>query len=317
MIPKIVISKCLGFEKCRYNGQTIPDRFVEKICDFAEVITVCPEVEIGLGIPRKPVRLGRREDKIHMIQPATDQDVTDKMANFTTKFLSKIKNIDGFIMKNRSPSCGINDVKIYHNLEKLSAANRGKGFFGGQLADYFPHAAIEDEGRLKNLQIREHFLTKLYTNMRFRHAKNKQQMNALVQFHTEHKYLFMAYNQAIYRKAGKIVANHEKHPLQSVLNNYEEKLTALLAKAPKPGANINALQHLFGGISDQLTKEERKFFIDTVEEYRDERIPLNTVIHLIKSYAIRFDNQFILDQYFMKPFPEELVTLSDSGKKNR
>ncbi len=315
MKPKIIVSKCLGFENCRYNGQTIPDKFVDKMTAFAEIITVCPEVEIGLGIPRHPVRLGRDGDDIRMIQPAEEKDVTEKMADFTRDFLSSQKDVDGFIMKNRSPSCGINDVKIYHNLSNLSSSNRGQGFFGGQLETYFPNAAIEDEGRLKNLQIREHFLTKLYTNTRFRSAKKQGTMKALVEFHTRHKYLFMAYNQSAYRTGGNIVANHDKLPVPEVYALYEANLTEILAKQAKPAANINSIHHIFGGFSQNLSANEKQFFLNTVEEYRDERVPLTTVIHLLKSYAIRFDSQFVKDQIILNPFPDDLVNLANSAKK--
>ena len=315
MKPKLVISKCLGFENCRYNGQTIPDKFVDKMTQYADVITVCPEVEIGLGIPRQPVRLGRDGDTIRMIQPATEEDVTEKMADFTKDFLGSLECVDGFIMKNRSPSCGINDVKVYHNLEKLSAANRGSGFFGGQLETYFPLSAIEDEGRLKNLPLREHFLTKLYTIARFREVQKAKTAGALVKFQTEHKYLFMAYNQSAYREAGKIVANHEHYDMDQVLALYQEKLVKILAKPAKSQANINAIHHIFGGFSKNLGKEEKQFFLNTVEEYRDERIGLTTIIHMLKAYAIRFESKFVMDQVFLNPYPDYLVNLSNSGKK--
>jgi len=315
MKPKLVISKCLGFANCRYNGQTIPDKFVEKIVTTADVITTCPEMEIGLGVPRQPIRLGRDGEDIRVVQPAENRDVTEKMTEFTENFLSSLQDVDGFIMKNRSPSCGINDVKIYHNLSSLSSSNRGPGFFGGKLAEYFPLAAIEDEGRLKNLPIREHFLTKLYTNLRFRAVKKAGEMKALVNFHTVHKYLFMAYNQAAYRDGGKIVANHEKLPFPQVMEIYEKNLIRIMEKPAKPAANINAIHHIFGGFSKNLSKDEKQFFLNTVEEYRDERVPLSTVIHLLKSYAIRFDSKFVKEQIFMAPFPDDLVNLSSSGKR--
>jgi len=315
MRPKLVVSKCLGFENCRYNGQTIPDKFIEKLSNFADIITVCPEVEIGLGIPRQPVRLGRENDTIRMFQPATELDVTDKMLNFSQEFFSQLSNIDGFIMKNRSPSCGINDVKIYHNLDKLASSNRGQGFFGGKISHYFPNAAIEDEGRLKSLQIREHFLTKLYTIRRFRDVKESNSMKELVKFQTDHKYLFMAYNQEAYRDGGRIVANHEKFAIEKVIEIYELNLSRIFVKPAKSQANINAIHHIFGGFSSNLSKDEKIFFLNSVEEYRDERISLSTVIHLLKSYAIRFDSQFVKEQVFLNPFPDELMNLSNSARR--
>jgi uncharacterized protein YbgA (DUF1722 family) len=155
----------------------------------------------------------------------------------------------------------------------------------------------------------------LYTNTRFREARETGEMKTLVKFHTQHKYLFMAYNQAAYRDGGRIVANHEKLPVNKVFENYENNLVRIMAKAAKPAAIINAVHHLFGGFSKNLSKDEKQFFLNTVEEYRDERIPLTTVIHLLQSYAIRFDVKFVKDQVFMNPFPDELVNLSNSAKR--
>ncbi|MBN2279156.1 MAG: DUF523 and DUF1722 domain-containing protein [Candidatus Marinimicrobia bacterium] len=316
MKPRIVVSKCLGFDQCRYNGQTIPDKFIEKLTEFAEIITVCPEVEIGLGIPRHPVRLGKKGEKTYLIQPATDLDVTHKMETFTSTFLSSLEDIDGFIMKNRSPSCGINDVKIYHSLNKLSASTRGTGIFGGSIQDFFPFAAMEDEGRLKNLSIREYFLTRLYVNLRFRSVKKSGNMKSLVKFQTEHKYLFMAHNQEAYRTGGQIVANHEKDTFEKVIKKYEENMSRIMKKPAKIQATINAIHHIFGGFSKNLSKDEKVFFLNTVEEYRDERITLTTIIHLLKSYAVRFESQFVKDQIFLNPFPADLVSSANSGKKS-
>jgi len=312
--PKIVVSQCLGFKKCRYNGQTIPDDFVEKLGDFVDFTTVCPEEEIGLGTPRDPIRIGRKDDEIRMVQPASGDDVTEKMQNFTSEFLGGLDRVDGFLMKNRSPSCGINDVKVYHHLNQPTAADRGKGFFGGQLREYFPGAAIEDEGRLKNFKIREHYLTKLFTNARFREINKNQKMKDLVKFHSNHKYLFLAYNEQAMRACGKIVANHEHKPEEEVFSAYQQKMQSIMDKPAKYTSNINTVHHIFGGISDQLSRDEKEFFLNSVEEYRDERIPLSTLIHMLKSYAIRFDNEYLKNQVFLEPYPKGLIEITDSGK---
>ena len=312
--PKVVVSQCLGFKKCRYNGQTIPNEFVEKLGEFVDYITNCPEEEIGLGTPRDPIRIGRKNDKLHMVQPATGNDVTERMQNFAMDYLQNLDEVDGFLMKNRSPSCGINDVKIYHHLDEPTGADRGKGFFGGQISEYYPGAAIEDEGRLRNFKIREHYLTKLFTNARFREIAQEHKMKDIVKFHSNHKYLFLAYNEQAMRACGSIVANHEQKPAEEVFANYKEKMQEILEKPAKYTAIINTLHHIFGGISDNLSSDEKQFFLNSVEEYRDERVPLSTIIHMLKSYAIRFDNDYLKNQVFLEPYPRELVEITDSGK---
>ncbi len=312
--PVLVASKCLGFDSCRYNGQTINDRFIHLLKPFADFITVCPEVEIGLGVPRSPIRIALVNEEKRLYQPATELDVTEKMIRFTDQFLNSLSTVDGFILKNRSPSCGQGDVKMYHGLDKSARSTRSSGFFGGEVAERFSGLAIEDEGRLKNFAIREHFLIKLFTLARLRQTKAQDSMKSLVQFHSRHKLLFMGYNQARYREAGKVVANHEKLPVEAVLQRYDKLVKLILAKMPGYRSIINSLYHAFGGISNGLEKSEKKFFVDTIEEYRDERIPMSTVIHLLKGYALRFNNTYLLEQVLLQPYPNELVEITDSGK---
>ena len=174
--------------------------------------------------------------------------------------------------------------------------------------------AIEDEGRLKNFQIREHFITKLYIIARFREIRSEPKMGALVDFHSKHKLLLLAYNQTHYRMCGRIVANHNKLKPAQVYNEYEIELAHILRKIPRFTAIINTLQHAFGWISDGLSTEEKTYFLNSIEEYRDERIPLSAVIRLIHGAAIRFNNSYLQNQVFLNPYPADLIEITDSGK---
>jgi uncharacterized protein YbgA (DUF1722 family)/uncharacterized protein YbbK (DUF523 family) len=312
--PVVVVSKCIEFEPCRYNGQMISDRFVSHLKRFVTFIPVCPEVEIGLGTPRPPIRIVSTGNRKILFQPQTGRDVTEKMESFISRYLDGLDAVDGFILKYRSPSCGPRHVKVYSGLDGNAPAFFGSGFFGGAVMERFPHLAVEDEGRLKNFAIREHFLTRIFTRARFRRARKKGMIREMVDFHSAHKYLFMAYNQSRLKNLGRIVASHKKHGYDEVVRDYEEELHAVLGKAPNPGRLINVLLHLFGGVSDKLSGEERKFFLDSIEEYRDERIPLSVLLILVESWAVRFQDEFLLGQVILKPYPAELLEVTDSGK---
>jgi len=312
--PRVVISRCLGFDHCRYNGEIIPDNFIEKLRQHVEFITVCPEVEIGLGTPRAPIRIVEKNAERTLFQPETGHFFTRKMLDFTDSFLSGLTDIDGFILKNRSPSCGPADVKIFQGFDRSASSYRGSGFFGGQVTNRFAQLAIEDEGRLKNFTIREHFLTKLFTLARFRLAKKEKDMAALIDFHSRHKLLLLAYNQAHYRISGRIVANHQKQQPVKVYQQYAEELSHILKSPPRFTSMINTVQHAFGWVSENLTGEEKKFFLKSLENYRDERIPLSTLLHLINAWAIRFRNEYLLSQVLLDPYPQHLAEITDSGK---
>lgn len=170
--PVIIVSKCLGFAHCRYNGLIITSEFVEQLKPFVEFHPVCPELEIGLGVPREPVRVVDSKGQMHLVQPATGIDCTAKMQNFIERFLLAEKEIDGFLLKSRSPSCGIKDVKIFAGIENNYTTRKAAGFFGNAVLTKYPQMPVEDEGRLINFKIREHFLTRIFTAVRFNKIRN-------------------------------------------------------------------------------------------------------------------------------------------------
>jgi len=205
-------------------------------------------------------------------------------------------------------------VKLYTGIGKGMAVRKGKGSFGNEVTERFSYAAIEDEGRLTNFTIREHFLTKLFALARFRKINSSRSMKELVRFQTENKSLLMAYNQKELRILGRIVANHEKRPADEVFKNYQQHLWSAFARAPRFTSNINVLMHAMGHFSKNLTSQERSFFINTLEEYRDERIPLSVPLNLLKSWAVRFEDEYLMNQTFIQPYPAELMEITDSGK---
>ena len=312
--PRVVVSRCLGFEKCRYDGSVISDPTVPMLKPHVEFITPCPEKEIGLGVPRDPVRLVQDNGEKRLFQPATGKDVTEDMRSYIDQFLDGLGEVDGFILKHRSPSCGLSNVKIYYGFDEKVNHFRGKGMFGEAILSSHGSLPVEDEGRLRNFSIREHFLIRLYTMASFREFKQNPSMKGLVDFHTNNKFLFMAFNQETMHELGRITANHEQQPLEKVIGSYEVLMRKLLASMPRFTSWINMLYHAFGFISDGLEKQEKTFFLNSIEEYRDERIPLSTLIKLLKSYALRFNQDYLLRQTFLNPFPLDLVQITDSGK---
>jgi len=292
----------------------ITDSFVDQLKDYVEIITVCPEVEIGLGVPRAPIRVLKISNDYVLYQPETKRDLTKEMTEYCKNFVEKTTEIDGFILKNRSPSCGVGDVKIYSDYSETLLPKRESGFFGRIVRDNFHSSVVEDEGRLRNLKIREDFLIKLFAFANFRKVRNEKNMGSLVEYHSHHKLLFQAYNQYRYRLCGKIVGNLEKLSIEQVLSDYEKELSKLLSGHIKIGSMINSLQHAFGGVSEDLKVEERKYFLDSLDEYRDERIALSVITHLLMSYAVRFEKEYLAKQVLLNPFPLELTTASRTGR---
>ncbi len=313
--PNVVVSKCLGFAACRYNGVTIPDAFVQQLEPFVTYLPVCAEVEIGLGVPRDPVRIVLVNDEPRLLQPATGADVTEKMRTFAATYLGSLTDVDGFILKGRSPSCGIKDVKVYRGVEKGAApTNKGRGFFAQAVLERYGHLPVEEEGRLTNFTIREHFLTALFTLADFRAVRAANAMRELVRFHSDNKLLLMAYSESQLRLMGPLVANREKKPAAEVIAAYEQHLWKAFIRPARRTAGINVLMHALGYFSDQLTADEKAYFLDILEKYRAEKVPLSVPISLLGAWIARFQEPYLSRQTFFAPYPEALVAISDSGK---
>ncbi len=312
--PRVVVSRCLGFEACRYDGSVLRDRLVELLESHVEFVDLCPEAEIGLGTPRLPVRLVQAGKERKLLQPGTEVDATSAMQRFIKDFLRNAGEVDGFVLKSRSPSCGISDVKLYATTERAAAIGKGAGMFGTAVLENFPNAAIEDEGRLRNFNLREHFLIKIFTLARYRASVTNRSVSAMTAFHASHKFILMAYHQQAMREMGRILANPDKKSWQDVESAYRDKLHTALARPARHTSHCNVLEHALGYVSDGLSPSERRHFLATLERYRKGRLPLSSVLAIVRSWIARFQQPYLAQQQYFEPFPEDLIELSDSGK---
>ena len=290
------------------------DKFVARLEPHVEFICVCPEVEIGLGTPRAPVRIVSSGDTFKLIQPSSGLDVSQRMRKFSREFLEDLKEVDGFILKNRSPSCGFTDVKFYSGPEKGPVVGKTHGFFAGAVLDQFGDRAVEDEGRLKNLNIREHFLTRVFAFSSFRKLQQSPSIKGLVRFQAENKLLLMAYNQTKMRELGRIVANADGLQLGAVFKLYELSFRQALQKPPRHASPINVLMHALGYFKKGLSAREKQHFLEMLETYRQGRTPLSSAVSILRSWVMRFETDYLYGQTFFAPFPDALMTLDDSGR---
>lgn len=311
--PLVVISECLEFAACRYNGAKIPDRFVSKLMPYVIFSPVCPEVRVGLGVPRDPINIIEDGETQRLVQPSTGKDVSEDMDSFSSVFLDSLDEVDGFILKSRSPSCGIKDVK-FRDPKNNAVIAKGAGFFGRAVLARCGDLAVEDEGRLTNFKIREHFLTKLFATARFREVSRIRTMKALIDFHSDNKLLFMAYNQSALRQMGKTAANHDKKSIDDVLSTYRDQMLYAFRQSARYTSNINVAMHALGYFKKQLSAREKAFFLDSIEKYREERIPLSVLLGIIQAWIAKYEVEYLARQTFFEPYPMELVEITDSGK---
>jgi len=307
--PRVVVSRCIEFDPCRYDGSKIPSPTVAHLKSFADFIPVCPEVEIGLGIPRATVRIVRIEGVDHLIQPATGRDVTDDMIRFSTRFLDSLPPVDGFILKGGSPTSGTSNVKVYPSAEKSMAIERSAGFFAREVLKRFSYLPIEDELRLNNPRIRDHFLTSIFTLAGFREIEGTRDPKALERFHAANKLLLMACHQRLMHEMGRWVANHVRTDPETLFRHYREMLCAALSRVPRYTNNITVLQHAFGHFRSRVTTEEKEYCLRLIDRYKNGHATLAEPRDLLRSWVIRFQEPSLMDQTFFAPYPFELADL--------
>lgn len=309
--PVLFASRCLGFAKCRYNGVTIPDEFVKKLKKYVKFITICPEVEVGLGIPRDSLRLVMQKENLRLMQNSSGKDLGKNMEKFSNGYLDSLPEVDGFILKYKSPSCGIKEARVYPRIEKTGAIAKKPGFFGKAVLDRFQFHPVESEMRLKSFRIRDNFLKRIYTLARFRKVKKSGKISGLKKFHENNRYLIMAYSKKGLKELDMVAANKNNEPLEKSIVEYWKKLLKTLSKSPRCRSNADVLMEAMKRLSGRLSRKERMFFTKEIKKYREGEVPVMVPLEILKSWIIRFDDKYLQEQSFFNPYPEDLVMEND------
>ena len=304
--PKLVISKCLNSEKCRYDGQGYDDKVISLLREYVDIESVCPEKEIGLTVPRDPIRIEKDKDKYKLIQLKTNSDYTRQMNEFAEEFLSELGDTDGFIFKSKSPSCGINNVKIYTKNQRSSISKKGIGFFSSKIIDKYHELPIEDEGRLKNYNIRDEFLTKIFT------INNLKAESNISKFHKKNILLLKSYSEDMSDELEFIINKQSLN--DEDINIYKNKVYEILEKKRSKNSKINVCEIVFEKYKSNLNINEIEYFEKIVRLCKEEKIPLSSLMIALQIYAVRFDDLELLNQTFFNPYPEGLLSICDSGK---
>ena len=331
--PRLVVSRCLEFERCRFNGGGVASETIAALRKWADFITPCPEVDVGLGVPREPVRMivvpggagepgGGPAGGLALVQPATKRDLTADMMAFSGRFLASLPEVDGFVLKAKSPSCGVSNARVYTSADAREPGGRSApGFFAAAVKERFPDHPMEDEGRLTEFENRQDFLGRIFTLARWREAAEAavagaavggSGASAVMEFQAENKLLLMAWDQVTMRKLGKIAANEQKAAPAEVVVEYGPLLRKALKERTRSSAISNTLQHAIGYFKDDLSGDEKQHFLDLLEKYRTGRAGpggLSPLRELIHSWAIKYRTGYLLSQTFLAPFPPELLAI--------
>ncbi|OGV70815.1 MAG: hypothetical protein A3K19_26865 [Lentisphaerae bacterium RIFOXYB12_FULL_65_16] len=244
---RLGISACLLGENVRYDGGHKLDRYLrDTLGQFVDYVPVCPESECGLGIPREAMRLVGEPAAPRLVTVKTGVDHTERMLEWASRRVTELEaeNLCGFIFKSRSPSSGMERVKVYP--PQGMPTHAGVGMFARVFMAHFPLLPVEEEGRLQDPALRENFIERVFTLKRWRDMlADGPSLARLVEFHTRHKLLLLAHSPRDYTELGRWVANAKRRPFPAVLEDYQARLMTALRLRATARKNTNVLQHIY------------------------------------------------------------------------
>ncbi len=304
----IGISTCLLGENVRYDGGHKLDRFLrDTLGKYVDYVPVCPETECGMGIPREAMRLIGDPAEPRLITRKTGRDMTNMMENWAKKRLPELDKEDlcGFIFKSKSPSSGMERVKVYNN--KGMPHKTGVGIFARMFMDFFPLLPVEEDGRLHDPILRENFIERVFALRSWRKNRNsKSRGGSLVEFHTRHKLQIMSHSPKHYSAMGKLVANQKSYGSKELLQIYEKMLMEALKLRATTKKNTNVLLHMMGYFKKDLSADEKQELLEIIDRYRRELVPLIVPVTLIGHYVRKYEKSYLKNQSYLDPHPVEL-----------
>jgi uncharacterized protein YbgA (DUF1722 family)/uncharacterized protein YbbK (DUF523 family) len=306
---RLGISRCLLGDEVRFDGGHKRDSFLtDVLCPYVEWIPVCPEVEAGLGTPREAMRLVGDLERPRLMTIKSGKDHTHALEEITASRIRALEALDlcGYVFKKGSPTCGMERVRIYN--QHGAPARNGLGIFARAFIKRFPLLPVEEEGRLCDPPLRDNFIERVFCYRRWQDLiQSGVTRQAVVRFHTVHKYLLLAHSPQQFRVIGRLVGEAHQHSPEDLALRYAELFMKALAVKTTVRKHMNVLQHILGYFKDRLGAQEKAELLDVIGDYHHGLTPLIVPLTLIKHYVRVFDVSYIRDQVYLNPHPKELM----------
>ncbi|MBA2251210.1 MAG: DUF1722 domain-containing protein [Nitrospirales bacterium] len=307
--PHIGISQCLLGDAVRFDGGHKRDTFLTDVLgSHVEWVSVCPEVEAGLGVPREPIRLVSGTTSPRLMTVKTGIDYTEIMERFSEQRVQALEalHLCGYVFKHNSPSCGLERVRVY-NAHGMPARS-GIGAFARTFMTHFPLVPVEEEGRLNDPIIRENFIERIFCYRRWQDLRSDGTTRAeLIEFHTRHKMLLLAHSRDRYQALGRLVAEAKAYPIGELARRYGTEFMQALKVKVTARKHVNVLHHIIGYFSSKLDKARKRELHEVIEDYHQGLVPLIVPITLIKHYVGLFEIPYLEQQVYLNPHPKELM----------
>ena len=306
--PVVGIGSCLAGKAVRYNGQTkSPNQHVRSIGDNFELRAFCPEMGIGMGVPRAPIHLVGTDQAVRALDVDThSNDFTDRLAGYADTVMQLAPDLCAYILVKGSPSCGYDRVKRYADNGHGIATDQ-QGIFAAALARADPLLPLEDDGRLNDPGLRESFVTRAYTYHEWKTLRAEGlSAHKIITFYSRYKYLVMAHHVPGYKAIGRLLADAGKQPIEQLADAFIAELMQSLAHRATQRSHTNVLFHLSGYLKKTVPAQERQRLKDLIEQYRLGHIPLVVPLTMLKHHFANSPNAYIDQQVFLAPYPDEM-----------
>jgi len=304
--PRLVFSACLNFEPVRYNGRVVEDEFCKRLAEHVDVIKVCPEVSIGLAVPRPPIRIVFDRTK-RVVQDGTGEDLTERLNKFSVDFLESLNEVDGFVLKRKSPSCALSDATAYRLSRNRKLLVKTSGIFAQTAMEKFPGAAFVDEFRLRNFWLRDHFLCRIFATAELRETlKSNCTKMDILNLHERYKYLLMSHSPSLLKKLGRLVSNLSVLSLLELIHDYADLFVKAVSVKPTKAKHFNVLQHIYGYFKDRVNEGEKRKLLRLLNDYATGSVNLTRLRKIFREYARQFHIDYLLRQRYLNPYPSEL-----------
>jgi uncharacterized protein YbgA (DUF1722 family)/uncharacterized protein YbbK (DUF523 family) len=306
---KVGISTCLLGERVRFDGGHKRDRYITDILgDYFKFVPVCPELDVGMGVPRESVRLEGEVDSPRMVGTKTGKDWTAKMNRYSCDKTRKLERLQlsGYILKKDSPSCGMERVRVYG---KGGVPNRnGRGLYAAALLDRYSLLPVEEEGRLNDARLRENFIVRVFGYHRLQQLIGEPfARGRVVEFHAAHKFLLLAHSPKHYKQLGQLVAAIKQHTPAEFRDQYSLQFMEALQTKTTTKKNVNVLQHILGYLKDKLESWEKQDILAVIKDYHAGLLPLVVPLTLIRHYVDKHKVEYVQNQIYLTPHPKELM----------
>lgn len=302
------VSQCLLGDQVRYDGGHKRNHYlVDVLNDFFEFRPVCPEVAIGLGIPRKPIRLVvmGNETRVRGVENP-ELDVTDALAEQADLAAAQMPDICGYVFMQKSPSCGVFGMKRYGS-NGYSVDSSGRGAYAKRLMELMPLLPVEEAGRLNDAGLRDNFLTRVFAYHDFKtHVAAAPTAKKLIDFYSRYKYQVMAHHVPSYFSIGRYLSNLSGQDIRACSEGFFQLfMTALSHHATRKG-NTNAIMHLRGYLKTHLNAQDKLELSQVIDSYKAGLVPLVVPLTLLKHHLLKLDDPYLKAQTFWAPHPERL-----------